>query len=361
MWPYWLLFFAPVYWALTYQVHALQKSLRNQAHHSKAKWQVVFILLVLMVGFRHEVGGDWRTYAEQLENMRGNSFSQALISKEPAYSLLTWFGVQTGLGVYLGNLACSVVFVSGLIFFCRSQPQPWLALAVAIPYLVTVVAMGYTRQGVAIGIVMLGLVALSQGKTLRFVLWIVLATTFHLSAIILVPLTLLANSKQRMFSLLWVCLSGLVLFVLLLQEWVDFMRAGYFEAAYQSSGAAIRIAMNALPAAFFLIFIKRFELSAQQRIFWTWMAWGALLFVVLLILSPSSTAVDRVALYWIPLQLFVWSRVPQAMGKKSDTQRQWLYLVLGYACAVHFVWLFFADHRKSWLPYKFYPWEWLWL
>jgi hypothetical protein len=82
---------------------------------------------------------------------------------------------------------------------------------------------------------------------------------------------------------------------------------------------------------------------------------------VLLILSPSSTAVDRVALYWIPLQLFVWSRVPQAMGKKSDTQRQWLFLVLGYACAVHFVWLFFADHRKSWLPYKFYPWEWLWL
>ena len=58
-----------------------------------------------------------------------------------------------------------------------------------------------------------------------------------------------------------------LLFVLLLQEWVDFMRAGYFEAAYQSSGAAIRIAMNALPAAFFLIFINFITMLYNNLIF----------------------------------------------------------------------------------------------
>jgi len=31
--------------------------------------------------------------------------------------------------------------------------------------------------------------------------------------------------------------------------------------------------------------------------------------------------------------------------------------VLGFYATVLFVWLFFADHRYSWLPYKFLPFE----
>ncbi len=90
------------------------------------------------------------------------------------------------------------------------------------------------------------------------------------------------------------------------------------------------------------------------------MAWGALAFVVLLYVSPSSTAVDRVALYWIPLQLFVWSRVPDAMGRPGSANAFWVYTVVAYSAVVHFVWLFFATHAHLWLPYQFYPWVWLW-
>jgi hypothetical protein len=207
---------------------------------------------------------------------------------------------------------------------------------------------------------MLGLVALSKGNTLRFVLWIGFAATFHKSAIILVPLAVLASNQSRVFTLIWVCISGFALFVLLLQESLDNLVIGYLEAGYQSSGANIRIAMNAVPAALFLLLNKRFKLTSQQRVFWTWMARSALFFVLILIVSPSSTAVDRVALYWIPLQLFFWSRLPQSIGKRSGTQLQWIIVTLVYAFSVHFIWLLFADHRMSWIPYKFYPWEWLW-
>jgi len=359
MWPYWLLLLGSAYWAITNH-KAMPTTFKQHAKNLPIIWQVVFLVLALMIGFRHEVGGDWFTYLEQIDGMQENLFSEALTSKDPAYSLLAWLGIQFGAGIYLTNLVCAIFFTSGLIVFCRSQPHPWLALVVAVPYLVTVVAMGYTRQGVAIGIAMLGLIALLQGNNLKFVLWIGLASAFHKSAVILVPLAVLASSQNRVFTLLWVALTTVFLFFLLLQESIEIMVAGYLEAGYHSSGAAIRIAMNAVPAVLFLSFIKRFELSAKHRIFWTWMAWSALLFVVLLFLSPSSTAVDRVALYWIPLQLFVWSRLPQAMGQRCGTQRQWLLVVLAYAFAVHYVWLFFSDHRMSWLPYKFYPWEWFW-
>lgn len=55
--------------------------------------------------------------------------------------------------------------------FARSQPDPWLAVLVAVPYLVIVVAMGYSRQAVAIGILLAGLGRLERGgSTLHFAL-----------------------------------------------------------------------------------------------------------------------------------------------------------------------------------------------
>jgi hypothetical protein len=147
---------------------------------------------------------------------------------------------------------------------------------------------------------------------------------------------------------------------LILAEFVDKLVAGYITDQFESSGAGIRIAMNALPAAVFLLFRQRFDLPHAQRTFWTWMSLGGLAFIGLLAISPSSTAVDRVALYWIPLQMYVWSRWPAAMAKNSNTQLPWLVGVLVYSFAVQFVWLFFADHSYAWVPYQFYPRVWIW-
>ena len=360
MWPYWLLFLVPTVLAVSRLKPVPQITLT--AHHARWPdlWRVIFALLVLMIGFRHEVGGDWLTYIEHIETLAAGTYEDRFRRQDPAFAFFNELAIQTGFGVYLVNLLSAGFFIWGLLAFCRAQPRPWLALVVAVPYLITVVAMGYTRQGVAIGVAMLAMVALGKGSTLRFVLWIALAAAFHKSAVILVPLAILANTKRRIFTLLWVLASGAALFLLLLRESVDFLIYGYIESEYQSSGAGIRIAMNAVPAAIFLLFRKRFQLSLEERSFWTWMAWSALLFVVLLKVSPSSTAVDRVALYWIPLQLFVLARLPNALGKADGKNAIWVYAVICYSAAVHFVWLVFADTAFAWLPYQFYPWVWLW-
>ena len=360
MWPYWLLFLVPAYFAVirlkptSYISHSVRQGQFPQI------WRVIFFLLAVMVGFRHEVGGDWFTYIDHVMRMTGVPMATALAEKDPAYGILNWVAAKSGAGIYFVNLFCAVVASWGILSFCRAQPRAWLALVVAVPYLITVVAMGYTRQGVAIGLAMLGMVALGRGSALRFVLWIALAAIFHQSAVILVPLAVMAGSKRRLLTLLWISVAAIALFVLLLQESTDSLVHGYIEAEYQSSGAGIRVAMNALPAAIFLIFRKRFKLSATERSFWAAMSWFALFFVVLLKVSPSSTAVDRVALYWIPLQLFVWCRLPDAMGKLDRKNALWVYAVVAYSAAVHFVWLVYADTAFAWLPYQFYPWVWLW-
>lgn len=354
MLPYWLLFIVPA------ALSASRAGNPDLGGRWSFLWWVMFALLVLAVGLRHEVGGDWFNYIEHIETAGGLSFFEALAIGDPAYSSLNWIAAQFDLGPYFVNAVCAAVFAWGLLVFCRVQPRPWLAMVVAMPYLVTVVAMGYTRQGVAIGLAMLALVALSDQRLVRFVLFVAVAAAFHKSAVMLMPLAILAASSRRLWTAFWVGISSLLFYGVLLQESVDALRLNYIDAEYSSSGAAIRVAMNALPAILFLVFRRRFVMRATDKSFWTWMALGALIFVALLIASPSSTAVDRVALYWIPLQLFVLSRLPNALGSPNGRNDLGVTVVVAYSAAVLFVWLFFADHAYAWLPYQFYPWVLLW-
>lgn len=358
MWPYWLLFSVVVWMALHYErVIVLDSKLHSRWSFG---WGVSFILLSLTIGLRHEVGGDWPTYQMMLDRSVGNTLGNVELFVDPAYDSLNWFGANLWGGIYFVNLTCALLFTWGLTSLCRMQPRPWLAMLVAVPYLITVVAMGYTRQGVAIGLAMLGISALARGNILRFLCWVALAVAFHKSAIILVPLALFSRSRYRLLMIVGVLAATALLFVLMVQESVEFLAHGYLASEYQSSGAPIRIAMNALPAALFLFYRKRFSLGESENQFWIWVSLGALLFVVLLFASPSSTAVDRLALYWIPLQLFVWSRLPDAMGRSPAAVRRWIRMVVVYCFAVHFVWLFYAENSKSWIPYRFYLWEWFW-
>ncbi len=359
MWPYWFLFLFPAWMAISHL-----RPVAFQAGRWTGYWWIIFLLLVIMIGMRHEVGGDWYNDWEMVTGIRAPGaevlLSDALQQKDWGYACLVWVVNELGFDIYTLDVLSAMPFTWGLVVFCRAQPRPWLAMAIAIPYLVIVVAMGYTRQSMAIGFSMLGLVALSRGSVLRFVLCLAVAGIFHMSAVILLPLALLAGTRRKGFTILWVTIAIFLLFTLILKESVDKLFLNYIGAEMESQGAGVRIAMNALPAVLFLWFRSRFVMPHSQSIFWGWMSWGALLFVVLLIVSPSSTAVDRVALYWIPLQLFVLSRLPDALGKPGGKNFVWVCAVVAYSGLIQLTWLFFAQTAFAWVPYQFYPWVWLW-
>lgn len=60
------------------------------------------------------------------------------------------------------------------------EPHPWLSLLLAVPHLIVVVAMGYTRQEAALGLLMLGLASLLRTESLpRFIFWVAVAALFQ--------------------------------------------------------------------------------------------------------------------------------------------------------------------------------------
>ena len=140
-----------------------------------------------------------------------------------------------------------------------------------------------------------------------------------------------------------------MLYSAFLEKDVDRLIENYVEAEYQSEGAAIRVAMNALPAIVFLAEAKPLRARADRNEkLWTYMSLISLGAVAALVLTPSSTAVDRLALYGIPIQLFVWSRLPDVIGRGRSA-----IIVFGcviYSSVVLMTWLLFATHSRSGYP-----------
>lgn len=301
------------------------------------------------------MGGDWFNYFPYLERSIGLPFAEIFQEDEPGYGLLNWIGANIGGGVYLVNTVCGLIFSIGLMQFCRAQPRPWLALTLAFPYLVTVVAMGYSRQGVAIGLEMIALLALQRDRLLQFLVWIALAATFHRTALVLLILpaaTLSPNLRfGQLIRLALLAGAGYGLYTTVIAPDIDYYVQGYLEAEYQSQGALIRVVLCLLPALIFLPNRRRFQLQPDTQRIWTLIGFLSVASAIGLATVASSTAVDRLALYLIPLQLFVGSRLPDTRlwGLSSGAWKQLLVL---FSFAVLVVWLTFADHARFWLPYR---------
>lgn len=344
MWPLWLMFLVPA-WAVLMPG-------RLKPAQARVMWVMVGVLFALMMGLRHEVGGDWFNYLPHFRDTASREFTEVMGRGDPGYYGLNWLAARVGGSIYHVNLVCAAIMMWGTVVFCRAQPNPWLALLAAVPYMLVVVGMGYTRQAVALGFALLALTALGNGRTRSFVIWVAIGATFHKSAVLLLPIAALAASRNRFMTAGLVGVSTLLLYYLLLADASEALWENYVEAEYQSDGGLIRVLMNVVPAVLLILFRKHLVPNLQERKLWLWIAVFAL--ACLPLVGFASTAVDRVALYLIPIQLFVFSRVPR-LATTVRVRTPLVLGVVGYYAAVLFVWLNFATHSFAWLPYQFMP------
>jgi hypothetical protein len=310
------------------------------------------IATICLIGLRYKVGGDWSSYELMFSQTRYVSLTRAITMSDPAYGALNWLAFRVGGDIWLVDLACGAIFGWGLYRFCNVQKSPWLAFAVAIPYLVIVVAMGYTRQSVALGILMAGLARQVRGASiLNFAAYTAAAALFHKTAIVIFPLVALAGKGSKLINVSIALITGVLLYVYFLNDAMDDLLHNYIDAEYQSQGALIRIVMNMIPAVLMWLFSRKLGFAEYEHKIWRNFSLAALLFLVLFWIIPSSTAVDRMSLYLLPLQVAVLTRVA-LLGTNPLAGS---VAVLAYVFAVEFTWLNFAQFADHWVPYRFFP------
>jgi hypothetical protein len=341
---YWIIFTLPILFGLS--PVKVDRQTRNILYF------IFGIILAVVIGFRHEIGGDWDRYISIYEFHIDTKLDFSKFkSGDYGYELIVWFSNNYLNGIYSTNFICAILFVSGLMRFCHNMPLPWIALLVSIPFLVIIVSMGYTRQSVAVGFIMWGLVDLMKGRVVHYYIYVIIGALFHKTALIMLPIGFFYRLSLFNFLLFMTIALSLFLYVYgMIEERVESMFYYYITIKYKNSeGAILRVLMSFLSAAIFLFYREKFRENFND--FRLWYIFSIVSILLLPMAFTYSTFVDRVAIFFLPLQMIVLSRLPVLI---NSTYNRTIFVtgVIGVYALSLFVWLVFGKHSAFWLPYK---------
>lgn len=312
----------------------------------------IFCYLTLFLGYRYQIGVDWFTYELIfLENVRAPLLA-ALAEGDSAYSLVNWLVGRAGGHVWHVNLICAAIFSFGLVTFCNMLPRPGLALLVALPTLIIITAMGYTRQSVSVGCIMLACYHFRGSIDWRWLGWLCLGLLFHKSTLLIFPAFVLAGSRNRWVSIV---VGGGVLvgaFLLVVAGGLGDTLALYLEGDIDSSGALPRIIVGVVSGAAFFMIRDRTEIFGEREQLFRNMAIMMIVMLPLYFMIPSRTIIDRVGILLVPFQSMAYAGLAASLWRRNPTHEIafTMGIVVMYGILLG-IWLLFATFADYWIPY----------
>jgi hypothetical protein len=227
---------------------------------------------------------------------------------------------------------------------------------VATPQFVIAVGMGYTRQAVAAGFMLIGIAGLARGRSfIWFVGWTLVATAFHTSAIVFIPIMAVFQFRATIFWFILISIALLVGYYVIFPLIIHRYSIGYIQNIYEAKGAIFRILPNAIAGGILLLFRNNFNASLIQLKIWRSFAWISILIFIAFFEIQSSVILDRISLYILPLQVFVLSRVPTAFSSDAMARAVLVVIVILFSALVLYFWLTYANNARYWIPYQIYP------
>jgi hypothetical protein len=136
----------------------------------------------------------------------------------------------------------------------------------------------------------------------------------------------------------------------IINEHAESLWSDYVEQQMISDGAFIRVIMNAVAAALFLLFAKRLAPDDKERRLWNWIALFSLACIP--VVSLATTAVDRMALYFLPIQLLVYSRLSFLFSSSAFRLLGIVTVIAIYGTALFVLLNYGSMITIAWIPYN---------
>lgn len=293
---------------------------------------VSIVLLTLFVGLRYEVGCDFDRYIIRFNySTFFDDFGDLLALQEPGNWLLNRSLHELDLTSQAMFLANAIIFFWGLNHFARRQPNALAYLALSFPFLIMNMPMAAIRQATAMGFMFFAMTAFVDRKLIRFSLAILVGSLFHsslLTMFVLAPF-IVGSQRPRAQTLL---IQGL--FLLLIAYGLrntgsaEIAESRYIDSDLEAAGALPRILMMSAVGLLFMILLRnpwREKFPADYMLaLISSMAMLSLPFALLV----SSVIADRVAYYFMPMQLMILVRLPYLGIRNSPLWTFAPYVVL---------------------------------
>lgn len=349
---YWVIFFLP----MLVPVLNFFSSSKSQLS-KKIFWNLIILIFILFIGLRRATNNDWFFSKEIFDVINTYSISDIGIipfgsfMREPVYEFFSWLVGKLGLGYYGLNTIFAIIFMTALSKFALRQPKPWIVLVISVPYMILVLAMGFTRQATAFSFILLAIMSLSDQKKISFLFWIFCATLFHNSSIIMSLLIFLTDPKLKIKNLVWPLLFFLTLTYFFYSNIKDLFHVYLGAGQYMfSKGAWIRLAMSLIPVLIFFKYSDYLTKNKTEKSIFLWISIFIVACIPLAFIASAFT--DRLLIYFMSIQLFVYSRILFV-----PVLNQWskfaIFAIVFFYASYMFFWLKFSPSADYYLPYKF--------
>lgn len=156
---------------------------------------IIFVQLTIISGFRESIGFDYNSYRYHFYEISKLSFFDTLkYNFEPGFSFLNKVILYFTDNYKILIFICSFIttgFVSYSIY--KNSKYPFYSFFLYITLAFYYASFNLIRQGLAISISILGLKYLKERKFLKYLLIILIAASFHYSALVMIPVYFFVN------------------------------------------------------------------------------------------------------------------------------------------------------------------------
>lgn len=169
------------------------------------------VILTLFVGLRYHTGADWSGYIKIFN--KSLSANSNYMGYEPGYIVLNKLFKVIFNNYYVLQFACSLFFIFAVSRFYRKETNfPITALLILVCLLLFEIFMAQVRQSIAVAIIILGANYIFDRKILHFLCIVFIASLFHISAIVAIPLYFLYRNWGKIVPIIIIVATNIIFF-----------------------------------------------------------------------------------------------------------------------------------------------------
>lgn len=288
---------------------------------------LVFILisfsqLFLVMAFRTGIGFDYNMYAVGFRNMAQTGFGDMnYYDWEFGYVLFNkLLGLIPGFDYQMLMIVLSIIAIlPAALFIYRHSEMPWLSTILYVNLFMFFMSMNFLRQMIAVSLVMISWHFMKRNKFILFAVMIVIASFFHQTVLLMLPVYFLVKMKPALkelliygFILLWFYAASANLFNLVL----NFYHEEYKESSFIVQGLSFIYAVLPLfltIVSFVLVKLGTINLTNENKYLINLSFIGTLMMVTM----AKHSIIERLSYFFIIFMILLVPVVYRSLRTKG--------------------------------------------
>lgn len=298
-----------------------------------------FAVLFLFLALRYDFGNDYMNYYIIHTNI--NAGVKTWGNEDVLYRYINLLIPN----FYLFVTVLSAFYISTILFMIRKNLKKsnyWLAVLILLinPYLFLVHLSSF-RQTIAICIVILAVHFLTKKKRFIYILLIIIAAGFHISAVLVLPIFILINQKKVNFIYFLVIIGGLILLLFSplfdfgIKWALDFFPQNYTFYYEQGSQNSLRATLIS-SFFFFLVIFNINKLEGKEIIYGKL----SLIGTIISLLAYKLSMLTRIGMYF---DVFLIVSLPLILSRIENKYLKVLLFLITLFIFILRYWSFFNN------------------